>query len=254
MRRFSWLALALEPLAGSLWILFLVWSGILTVVWCFAIDAAHLSSTLANPDLARALGWFLHLLDPVWVTLAAVNVYAAIAESEGMDTVRRWGLVVLGGAFLLAWTSVKTGYPLGPISFTDHLGAPLGTVPFGVPLLWLAVVLGGRETALRLLPRVSHNQIAMATGVLALATAVNLESLACHLRWWWIWDAAASHALSTAPVWNYATWLGAAAVFAWFMRDETVASELSRRSRKPVITFAVMNAIFLLTHLARVAL
>lgn len=251
VRRSSYLTRALEPLAGSLWILFLVWSALVAVVWVFGIDGANLKSRVGSPDLFRAIEWFLRALDPAWIALAAVNIYAAVAESEGLATTRRWALIVVGGSAAMAWCSVRTGYPLGIIHFTAHLGAPLGQVPFAVPLLWLSVVFGGRELALRLLPRASHNQIALATGVLALGTACNLEPLACHLRWWWVWDVAETHALSVAPLRSYATWLVASALFAWFMREENVATETSRRSRIPPAAFVLMNAIFLLTHLAR---
>ncbi len=250
MRRSSFLARALEPLAGTLWIFFLIWSGLVAMVWCMRLDARALP---ANPDLARALAWLLHILDPAWITLAAISIYSAIAEAEGLATVRRWSLIVIGGVVAITWSSVRTGYPLGTIHFTEHLGVMLGPVPFGIPLLWLAIILGARECALRLLPSASHNQIALATGVLSLATAFNLEATACHLRWWWIWDAATTHALSSAPLRNYATWLLASAVFAWFMREKSVAGELSRRSWNPIIAFVVMNAVFLLAHAARLA-
>jgi uncharacterized membrane protein len=72
-------------------------------------------------------------------------------------------------------------------TFHDAAGVEAGPVPFGLPALWLVVVVGAREAALRWSPGASHNVIAAISGFLCLVTAVNLDPIAWKVRVWWLW-------------------------------------------------------------------
>ena len=234
----------LEPLSASLWILFLVWTAIVAVVWTCGFGAAELHERIANPGLRDALTFFLGSLDAVWITLAAANAYLALAQAEGLAVARRWTAIVLVGAWLVAAFSVWKSFPLGPIRYTARLGLRIGPVPFALPLLWFAFVCGARALAMRLAPRASHTRIALAAGVLTALTEANLEPLAWRARALWLWQG--------FPSWqNHAAWLVASFVFAFLLRETRVASAVSKAFPRPAVVLLIFNAVFLLTHTAR---
>ena len=107
----SLLARALEPLVSSLWILFLIWTALVALVWTTGFGEVELGERITNPDLRAALALFLKILDPAWVTLGAANIYLGLAASEGLGVVRRWALIVIVGVGLVAGASVLTGWP-----------------------------------------------------------------------------------------------------------------------------------------------
>ena len=161
LSRPSLFARALEPLVSALWILFVLLSLIVACVWISDFGDAELSRYIANPGLRGALGIFLERLDAAWIALAAVVSYLALAEVEGLATVRRWGFIVIVLVALLAVVNSATSLPLGPLHYTARLGMQIGPVPFGLPLLWFALVTGARSVALRMLPRASHARVAV---------------------------------------------------------------------------------------------
>src|SRR5882757_7630660 len=144
----SLLARSLEPLAASLWTLFVIVSVLVGGVWAFAIGDGMVERCVGHPDLRAALEWMLAQADLAWITLAAMNVYLVLAAHEGLATARRWALLIFIVVVALGWLSTRTGFPLGPIQYGTPLGAKLGPVPLGLPLLWVAVILAVRETVL----------------------------------------------------------------------------------------------------------
>ncbi len=248
--RSSALAHWLEPFAAGLWILFLLWTGGIAVLWTSGIGEAEITA-LGHPELRAALLWLLPLADPAWVALAAGNVYVAVAAEHGLATARRWACLILGATLGLGAVSAWRDWPLGPIHFTNRLGPRLGPIPFGLPLLWLAVLLGARDVLGRFAPRASHGQIALGTGVLAALTDLNLEPVAWKARAFWLWYPAQLPAPGSPPIQNYATWLIAGALLAFLLREPTVVRSAARNAR-PAITFCLVNAVFLATNAARV--
>lgn len=242
----SLLARALEPIAAGLTILFYLWSGLAAVVWGWNIGEVELQNWIANPALRAALQWIVGALDLVWISLAGVILYRDTAATEGLNVARRWALIVFFAALAIAWLSVRTGFPLGPIHYTSRLGPAWGPVPLGVPILWIVIIFGARAMALRLRPRLSHGQLALFTGALSAATLLNLEPIAWKTRSWWLWYPGNMPASSWPPATNYLTWLLAATLLAWVMRSQimgTVAKE-----RPSWIVFAVFNALILFCH------
>lgn len=245
------LARALEPLVASVWLLFILWTVLVAIVWTLGIGEVELTAWVRNPDLRAALLAVLKVLDLTWITLAATNIYLCVVAAERISVARRWALLVLAGSIAIAWASAATRYPLGPLHYTSRLGMRLGPVPMGVPLLWIAVVFGAREAALRFLPRASHAQVAGAAGLLGLLTALNLEPLAWTARSWWLWYPAGVDAVSWPPLRNYLTWLVAVALFAFLMRPQDVVAATRRRSSRPIIALALIHGVCLAAHAAR---
>jgi uncharacterized membrane protein len=261
----------LHPLKGGLWLLFLLWTAGIAVIWTGNIGDSRLERAIGNTDLRLTLEWLIHIGDIVWITLAAINIHASVAESEGLHTARRWAFIVCGGGIAVAAASVLTGYPLGPIRYGAALGLKLGPVPWGVPLLWFVLVIGARAATLRVSPKAGNAWVAVAVGALVSLTDFNLEPVVAKLRGYWFWLASPPSLppVFDPPLMNYGGWFVFGTLFAWFLREARPlpgpppaplpggsegrgTPDSRRRSWKPVIVFTLFNAVFLLARLGRI--
>jgi uncharacterized membrane protein len=244
------LARSLEPLAALVWPLFIVWTAMTALSWVTGLDEERVRAAIANPALREALLVVFRSSDTIWLLLAAANLYVAAAERAGLATTRVWALIVFATAAVIAFASVQTGWPLGPVLYTTRLGMKLGPVPLGWLLWWFVVVIGGRMLAERLLPRASHAKLALATGTLALLTQVNFDPLAWKLRAFWLWDVPGLPSVGL-PLWrSYATWWLVPTALAFVLREREVATTARPPTWHAAQILIVMNAIFILTHLA----
>ena len=245
----------LEPIAASLWTLFILLSLFVGVIWAGGIGDAWLEKWVSNTGLRAALSWLLLRLDVLWITLAAATAYLALAGREGLPTARRWGWTVLVTVVLLGWVSVATGCPLGRIAYGQALGMKIGPVPIGLPFLWFSVMLGARELVLRLLPRLSHAFTAILAGLVGALTDLNLEPAAAKLRGFWVWRASVAGEPPTfdAPLQSYLVW-GLAPGFVVFLgRETSVVASARPRPWKPVLILAIFHALLLAAHWGRAA-
>jgi uncharacterized membrane protein len=247
----------LYPLKGGLWLLFLLWTAGMAVVWTGNIGDAQLERAIGNTDLRLTLEWLIRVGDIVWITLGAINVHGSIAGTEGIRTARRWAPMVCGGGLAVAAASALTGFPLGSIRYGTALGMKLGPVPCGVPLLWFVLVIGARSTLLRAFPRAinaSNARVGVTTGALVLLADFNLEPAAAKLRgfWFWVANPPSLPPVFDPPMMNYAAWFVFGTLFAYMLREERVVADPRSRSWKPVIVFGLFNAVFLLADLGRV--
>lgn len=248
--RNSLLARGLEPFVSGLWIVFVLLSLVIAGVWAFGIGEGSLERSVSNTDLRVTLVWLLAHCDLAWITLAAANVYFALVGCVGLATARRWGLLILGSVVALAWVSVATGFPLGPIRYGIPLGLKFGPVPLGLPLLWFSVIIGARETLLRFFPRLPQGGLAAGVGLLALLTDLNLESVAAKLRGFWFWRGAAptDPPIFDTPLISCFAW-GILALFVTFLlRETSVVSTGEKRPWQPIAALAIFEGILLLTH------
>jgi hypothetical protein len=236
----------LEPAASALWILFFLWSAIVTAVWHFGLGEAEVQREIRPADLSSAVIWLLEAMDGFWILLAAANVHLAVASGEGLSAARRWAATCLGFVWVAATMASKTGY----VHYTDRLGMHLGQVPLGLPLLWFAIVLGSRATALWLLPRFGYAIVAALTGILSLATDLNLEPIARNLRVWWLWHPGVIPEPAWPPAGNALLWLFVPAGLVLLFPEATVPKS-PNASTRPWIIFAALNVVLLLGHFPR---
>lgn len=249
-RRDSIFTQSLQPLAALLWPLFLFWTAIISLLWTTGLTTDQVSAAITNPGLRDALLGVFRAADTLWLLLAAANLYVALAERVGLATARLWALAVVATSVVIALASARTDWPLGPVLYTTRLGMKLGGVPLGWPLWWFVVIIGGRMLAERLVPRASHRQLALATGVLTLLTQLNLEPLAWKVRLFWFWYVAGTR-LASPPLWrNYATWWLVATTLAFLLRERQVVATAPSPTWRPALVLIMMNAVFVLTHLA----
>jgi uncharacterized membrane protein len=203
--------------------------------------------------LQEALIACLSILDQGWVILAALNAYSFTAAAEGLGTARRWGLLTLLVVVVVAGCSKATGWPLGPVFYTNLLGARIRGVPYGMPLLWFSAIIGARALMLQIQPSLSQIRLAFGTGALALFFDFALEPVAWKMRVFWMWyvEQPAPHP-SWPPLQNYLTWFGVAAVLAFFMRETRVARRDWGGLRSPAGVFMALFAVFTAANVARV--
>jgi uncharacterized membrane protein len=253
MRSPSLLTRTLEPLAAGLWVLFVLVSLLVGVVWALGLGDAQLSRWVLNRELFLTLQWLFQHLDFAWITLAATNSYLCLATRDGLETARRWGLLIVLAVIALAWVSTRAGFPLGPIQYGRMLGARLGPVPLGLPLFWFAVTIGAREGLLRFFPRWSHTQIALGTGLIAILTDASLEPLAAKLRGFWFWRSSTPTLppIFDAPLTGCLAWGVLAGLLAFGLREKSVVASDRPRSWQPAATLVIFHAVFLAAHLGR---
>lgn len=245
-RASSLIARSLEPLLNVLWLLFMVWTAVVAALW---ISGDQWTSAITNGGLRSAVEVATSAADAVWLVLGAANLYLQLAEMEGLSKARLIGLSIVATAAAIAASSAWSGYPLGSVFYTSRLGWKLGPVPLGWPLLWFITVVGGRELAARLFPRVSHGALAALTGVFAVLTDLNLEPIATKVRLFWFWYEPGTHLLPAPPSWrNYATWFVAAGGLAWLIREQRIATA-RLASWRPALALIVVNVMLLLGHL-----
>jgi len=242
---------SLEPLVAGLWIFFVLVSLAVAVVWSCGIGEGSLERSVSNPDLRAALVWILAHLDLAWITLAAANVYFRLVETIGLATARRWALLIFGGVIAIAWVSVMTGFPLGPIRYGAPLSLKLGPVPLGLPLFWFSAIIGAREALLRFRPRLGQVWLAIGAGIVALLTDLNLEPLAAKWRGFWFWRATAPTLppVFDPPLTGSLAWGILVALITLVLREKSVVASAQKRAWQPIVTLVIFHAVFLFSHL-----
>ena len=175
--------------------------------------AATLMLVLATEGLQLTLpgnpGWPEALL----LLLATAGTFSALARQLPLQNVLLAGLVIalIGGA--THTLGVSQGIPFGPFMFGPAAGPQLfKLLPWGLPLLWVAVILNSRGVARLILRpwRKVRNYGFWLIGLTALLTAgfdLALDPYATRAKHYWLWQP------TKFPV----TWQGAPLVnfFSW---------------------------------------
>lgn len=241
------LAAHLQIAHSLAWGFFLGASAALFAVVAFGIGEAQIREWAHGGDLQAALFACSRSLDAAWIALAAANTYLFAAKIEGLKTARPWTLLVLAGGAILSWLGAKTGAPFGPMAFTDNLGARIGGVlPWGVPFLWLVLVVNSRYVALLLRPRAAHWPLAIFTAATVALLEAAFEPVAAHVRFYWLWQPLKLDPNASAPWQNSAAWFCASLLFAGCFRGSRALPHSRRQLMRP----AWIAAAFLLPSLA----
>ncbi|MDB6149688.1 MAG: hypothetical protein JWQ44_1136 [Chthoniobacter sp.] len=237
-----------EALSSVLWPLFLLWSVVVAALWTSLVGTTQISESVGNPGLRSAFIFLVQIADPVWFTLAGAVLYLQLVEGEGLRTARRWALVILGTAAVIAVSSAWSAFPLGPVRYTTRLGMKLGPVPFGWPLLWFVVLVSARQLATNLAGRASPAVLALITAAIASLTSFNLEPIA-KLRAFWLWFPSERTAAVHPPWQNHVTWFVTAALLTWLLRPEWITPRAVAHRWRPALVLVTLNALCLATHL-----
>jgi uncharacterized membrane protein len=218
----------LAPLAGIFWALFIAASVLVAIVWLTGFgswdaDDPSFKKHFPAKELRESLVLLSRAIDPAWITLGAMTMYLGIARSEGLPFARWCAKLTFPVGFLVSMASAARDWPLGPVYYPENFGWKIANVPFAIPLLWFVVVVGSRETVMRLRPRAGHLAISLGTALLALLTVANLDPIAWQYRAWWLWYPKGIAGANHAPIQNYAMWFFLPLILAWFMRSTQIA-------------------------------
>ena len=138
----------------------------------------------------RWLSW----IDAAAIALAAAASLVALNRQLPLQNIFTAAIVTAALGSAVHGFSVRTAIPLGPIVFNSQAGAQIfGTVPWTVPLLWIAVLFTARGVGRLILrpwrktKRYGYWLIGF-TSLLVIAFDFALEPWAWHVKHLWLWQ------------------------------------------------------------------
>lgn len=206
-----------------------------------------LATTLLGGGLFIVPGGSWPWWDPTWIILFFVAAYVEVATRCGLSSARMaCGLVILVLAVVLAVFTL-TGWPFGPINFTERAGLTLGgAIPLVLPLFGFAVLATCHEGLEALQPAIPRAWLSLCTSVGFLLTLANGLSFFTADRVWWISGGLSFEgALTGAVVFLVLNW-----GLAWSLPSHLHTSR--RRISLPLAGLAATNALFLAANFAKV--
>lgn len=187
--------------------------------------------------------------DSAWILVFFVATYADLVTASSLSSARMAaGIVVISLAVLLGLGSL-TGWPVGPLRFTEHSGLRLGgALPLVLPLFGFALLLASRQVADAALPSAGRTWLAAATGAAVLVTILNGLAFLMSDRLWWLWNPWGDGNASGRAVFSLAVLGFAAMALSWAL---PVDSRLCTRRWTPgAIAWISTNVLFLVARLA----
>lgn len=127
--------------------------------------------------------------DSVWILVFFMAAYAELVSASSLSAARMAaGIIVISLAVILGVGSL-TGWPVGPLRFTEHSGLRLGgALPLVLPLFGFALLFASRLVAEAAFPSAGRGGLAAATAAAALATLLNGLTFLMSDRLWWLWN------------------------------------------------------------------
>jgi hypothetical protein len=124
-----------------------------------------------------------------WVLVFFVGVYVKLAGWAGLSGARMSaGIVVVSLAVLLG-LGAMTGWPIGPLRFTEHAGLRLGgAIPLMLPLLGFSILTVSAQAAASAFPWAGRLGLAAGTAVGFVLTIANGLTFFTLDRLWWLWN------------------------------------------------------------------
>src|SRR5438876_4992422 len=191
-------------------------------------------------------------LEPLFWLLAAATCLVGLARGLPEQNVLMSASIVAAISFGFAATAGKIKVPFGPRSYTDALGGKILGVPWPMPLLWLVVIINGRDVA-RLITRPWRQTPCYGFGVIGLTCGLTVvfdlgfEPFATHVRHFWFWEANGSGLnWYSAPWTNFLGWFAAALVILslttpWLINKQPAEQPTDYH---PVVLWLLLNFYF----------
>jgi uncharacterized membrane protein len=182
---------------------------------------------------------FAALFDSALVSLAAAATLAALWQQLPLQNVLLAALeiAVVGGGF--SALGERMDMPFGPFIYTSSIGPLMfKTLPWAMPLIWVAIVLNSRGVARLILRpwRKTKNygfRLIGLTGVLVLLFDAAFEPFATRVKHYWHWQPMALPlAWQGAPIVNFLAW-GFIAVLMLFLVTPALISKKPRTKSSP---------------------
>ena len=189
--------------------------------------------------------------------LTAVSTVTALARQLPMQNVLTAALIIafIGGAAHAL--GVITGIPFGPFTFGFQIGAQLfGTLPWTIPLLWVAVILNSRGVARLILrpwrkTRTYGFRLIGLTVLLVILFNLALDPFATRVKHYWIWmPTKFPLTWQGAPLTNFTGWGIVSLLILAFITPSLINKQLSKQSRPDYHPLAVWIGATLLFAIA----
>jgi len=147
------------------------------------------ATTLAGLVLTRKPPGTWPWWDSLWIFMFFVAAYAGLVSASSLRAARlAAGIVILSLAIFLG-VGTLTGWPVGPIRFTENSGLRLGgALPLVLPLFGFALLSASRQVAEAAFPGAGRPGLAAATAGALLVTVVNGLAFLGGNRLWWLWN------------------------------------------------------------------
>lgn len=208
---------------------FLTWSVPLSRFLLAAGFLAALAAVVAKTEA----NWPVAVL----LLLVTAGTLVALARQLPAQNVLLAALVIAFIGGIAHSVGVKSGIPFGPFMFEPDAGQKIfGTLPWSLPLLWVAAVLNSRGVARLILRpwRKIHAYGFWLIGLTALLTMLfdcALEPFAAHSKHYWIWMTNSfSMTPQSGPVSNSVGWLVVTLLILAFATPAMINKQLSKRS------------------------
>jgi uncharacterized membrane protein len=211
--------------------------------------AAGFLATLATIATKADADWLVALL----LLLATGSTLLALARHLPAQNVLMAAFVIAFIGSIAHSVGAKTGIPFGPFMFEPDAGQKIfGTLPWVMPLLWVAAVLNSRGVVRLILRpwrkiRAYGMWLIGLTALLTMLFDCALEPFAAHSKHYWIWMTD-SFSLTPhgGPVSNSVGWLAVTLLILAFATPAMINKQLSKRSAPDFQPLAVwLGAIVL---------
>jgi hypothetical protein len=127
--------------------------------------------------------------DSAWVLIFFVGVYAKLAGWAGLSAARMSAGIVVVALALVLGLGALTGWPVGPLRFTEHAGLRLGgAIPLMLPLLGFSLLTVSGQAAAAALPGAGRLGLAAGTAAGFVFTIANGITFFAADRLWWLWN------------------------------------------------------------------
>ncbi|TSA31345.1 MAG: carotenoid biosynthesis protein [Verrucomicrobiaceae bacterium] len=187
--------------------------------------------------------------DSSWILLFFVATYAGMVESEGLSATRMTAGIVLVSMAVLLGLGALTGWPVGPLRFTEHSGLRLGgAIPLALPLFAFALLTASGQAAAAAMPGSGRTGLAIGTAVAFLVTIANGTDFLVSRRIWWLWNPWGDGHAPGRIIFSFLV-LGAAAAILSFAYPVHTSMRRTRWNAA-VIAWLSINLLFLAARLA----
>ncbi|MFA7000428.1 MAG: hypothetical protein WC241_04970, partial [Candidatus Paceibacterota bacterium] len=189
--------------------------------------------------------------DSAWILLFFVAAYAGMVESAGLSATRMTAGIVLVSMAVLLGLGALTGWPVGPLRFTEHSGLRLGgAIPLALPLFAFALLTASGQVTAAAMPGAGRTGLAAGTSLAFLVAIANGTEFLVSMRIWWLWNPWGEGTAAGRILFSFLA-LGAAAAILSFACP--VDSRMRRtRWNAAATAWVFTNLLFLVARLATV--
>ena len=235
--------------------------GAKTTAWVYWILTISLAATfvlvlvtLFTPlELPGNPGW----LEALLLSLTVAGTVTALARRLPLQNVLLATFVIAAIGSTAHALGAITSMPFGPFTFSAAAGRKLfDTLPWSIPLIWVAVILNSRGVA-RLILRPWRKISTYGYWLMGLTTALTVlfdfafEPFASHVKHYWLWTPTKFPVTwQGAPLSNFLGWLVVSLLIVVLIAPSLINKQPGKRNSPDFHSFAIWLGAILLFGIA----